>query len=33
VCGEAKDGKDAIEKVKELNPDVVLMDVPVMNGM
>jgi two-component system, chemotaxis family, chemotaxis protein CheY len=35
VCGEAKDGKEAIQKVKELNPDVVLLDVnmPVMNGM
>lgn len=35
VCGEAKDGKEAVEKVKELNPDVVLLDVnmPVMNGM
>jgi DNA-binding NarL/FixJ family response regulator len=35
VCGEAKDGKEAIEKVSELNPDVVLLDVnmPVMNGM
>jgi DNA-binding NarL/FixJ family response regulator len=35
VCGEAKDGKEAIEKVKELAPDVVLLDVnmPVMNGM
>jgi YesN/AraC family two-component response regulator len=35
VCGEAKDGKEAIEKVKELSPDVVLLDVnmPVMNGM
>ena len=35
VCGEAKDGKEAVEKVKELNPDVVLLDVnmPVMNGL
>jgi PAS domain S-box-containing protein len=35
VCGEAVDGLDAIEKVKELRPQVVLMDVsmPRMNGL
>jgi DNA-binding NarL/FixJ family response regulator len=35
VCGDAKDGKEAIEKVIELNPDIVLLDInmPVMNGM
>jgi len=35
VCGEASDGKEAIKMVKELNPDLVLLDVnmPVMNGM
>lgn len=35
VCGDAKDGKEAIEKVVELKPDVVLMDInmPVMNGV
>jgi DNA-binding NarL/FixJ family response regulator len=35
VCGDAKDGKEAIEKVVELKPDVVLMDInmPVMNGI
>jgi DNA-binding NarL/FixJ family response regulator len=35
VCGEAKDGKEAVEKVKALNPDLVLLDInmPVMNGM
>ncbi|HZP32447.1 MAG TPA: response regulator transcription factor [Candidatus Acidoferrales bacterium] len=35
VCGEAKDGREAVEKVKQLNPDVVLLDInmPVMNGM
>jgi len=35
VCGEAKDGREAIQKVKELNPDVVLLDVnmPVMSGV
>jgi len=35
VCGEAKDGKEAVEKVQALNPDLVLLDInmPVMNGM
>jgi DNA-binding NarL/FixJ family response regulator len=35
VCGEAKDGKEAIEKVVELKPDVVLLDIsmPIMNGI
>lgn len=35
VCGEAKDGEEAIEKVIELKPDVVLLDIgmPVMNGV
>ena len=35
VCGEAENGKQAVEKVKELRPDVVLMDIqmPVMNGI
>lgn len=35
VVGEAVDGKDAIEKVTALEPDVVLMDVrmPVLNGL
>jgi two-component system response regulator NreC len=35
VCGEAENGKDAIEKVRELNPDVVILDMqmPVMNGL
>lgn len=35
VCGEAENGKQAIERVKELRPDVVLLDVemPVMNGI
>ena len=35
VCGDAKDGKEAIEKVIELRPDIVLLDVnmPGMNGM
>lgn len=35
VCGEAKNGKDAIAKVKKLRPDIVLLDInmPVMNGL
>jgi two-component system, NarL family, response regulator NreC len=34
VCGEAENGWMAIEKVAELSPDLVLLDVtmPVMNG-
>jgi DNA-binding NarL/FixJ family response regulator len=34
VCGEATDGVDAIEKIKELNPDLILLDLvmPKMNG-
>jgi two-component system response regulator NreC len=35
VCGEAENGKVAIEKVKELHPDVVILDfqMPVMGGL
>ena len=35
VIGEAANGKEALEKVKELTPDVVLMDLamPVMSGL
>jgi DNA-binding NarL/FixJ family response regulator len=35
ICGEAGDGKEAIEKVIELRPDIVLLDVsmPVMDGI
>jgi DNA-binding NarL/FixJ family response regulator len=35
VCGEAENGEVAIEKVKQLNPDVVILDLqmPVMNGL
>ena len=34
VCGEAVDGRDAIEKAKMLLPDLVLMDfsMPNLNG-
>ena len=35
VCGEAEDGKVAVEKVKELRPDLVILDLqmPVMDGL
>ncbi|PYU19216.1 MAG: hypothetical protein DMG32_24930 [Acidobacteria bacterium] len=35
VCGDAKDGNEAIEKVIELKPDIVLLDtnMPGMNGV
>ncbi len=34
VCGEAENGRVAVEKVKQLHPDVVILDLqmPVMNG-
>jgi two-component system response regulator NreC len=35
ICGEAEDGKEAIEKAISLKPDLILMDVsmPNMNGI
>lgn len=35
VCGEARDGEEAIQKVGELHPDIVLLDIqmPRMNGI
>jgi DNA-binding NarL/FixJ family response regulator len=35
VCGDASTGAEAIEKVEELDPDVVVMDLgmPVMTGL
>ena len=35
VVGEAADGREAMEMVRELNPDVVVMDIsmPVMDGL
>lgn len=34
ICGYAADGREAISKVSELSPDVVILDLsmPVMNG-
>jgi DNA-binding NarL/FixJ family response regulator len=35
ICGEAADGSKAVEKVRELKPDIVLLDItmPHMNGL
>ena len=35
VCGEAENGKEAIEKAQQLNPDLIVLDLsmPVMNGL
>jgi two-component system nitrate/nitrite response regulator NarL len=35
VCGEAADGAEAIEKYRQLRPDLLVVDVsmPVMNGL
>ena len=35
VCGEAQDGRQAIEKAKELRPEVVILDIgmPNLNGL
>jgi DNA-binding NarL/FixJ family response regulator len=35
ICGEAKDGRQAVEMAKELKPDVVILDVgmPNLNGL
>lgn len=35
VAGEAKDGADGLEKIRELSPDIVLVDInmPVMDGL
>ena len=35
ICGEARDGEEAIQKVGELHPDIVLLDIqmPRMNGI
>jgi DNA-binding NarL/FixJ family response regulator len=35
VCGEAGDGFEAVEKVAELSPDIVILDLnmPVLSGL
>src|SRR6266542_6971016 len=35
VCGEAENGRKAVEEAQELHPDLILLDVsmPVMNGL
>jgi len=35
ICGEARNGKDAVQMVRSLKPDVVVLDVtmPVMSGL
>ena len=35
VCGQAVDGGDAIDKARELKPDIIIMDVsmPTLNGL
>lgn len=35
ICGEARNGREAIEKAQRLHPDLIVMDLsmPVMNGL
>lgn len=35
VCGEAQDGREAVEKARELRPDIIILDVgmPNLNGL
>jgi two-component system response regulator NreC len=35
ICGEADDGREAVAKAVELNPDLVLLDfrMPITNGI
>ena len=35
VCGEAADGREAVEKTKQLRPDIVILDIgmPSLNGL
>ncbi len=35
VCGEAENGRVAVDKAQELHPDIVILDfqMPVMNGL
>ncbi|QNU68198.1 response regulator [Ruminiclostridium herbifermentans] len=35
ICGEAKNGKEAIKKIEELKPDITIVDInmPIMDGL
>lgn len=35
VCGEAENGREAVEKAQKLHPELILLDLsmPVMNGL
>src|SRR6266436_6478706 len=35
VCGEAQDGREAVDKAKELKPDIIILDIgmPNLNGL
>jgi DNA-binding NarL/FixJ family response regulator len=35
ICGEAADGREAVEKVSQLKPDIVILDIgmPALNGL
>ena len=35
VCGDAENGREAVEKAQDLHPDLILLDLsmPVMNGL
>lgn len=35
ICGEARDGSEAVERARELHPDLILLDIsmPGMNGL
>jgi len=35
VCGESADGRDAVEKCKQLKPDLLILDIclPILNGL
>lgn len=35
ICGEAKNGKEALSKIQQLNPDITIVDInmPIMDGL